>query len=177
MNLAAEFARGMNSPKAPAQLPLRPPGVVSEAKLHSVCPTCQAPCVEACHQRAIFIADGRWGPRWKGTPAIMPTETPCYLCTEMVCISACPNDVLVPTSHGQVRMGRAFVEPPLCSPLAEEGCDACLTLCPLPGALLNEEGKPPMVTTRCVGCGLCVWTCPAKPRAVTVMPLVAPSTR
>lgn len=151
--------------------------MVAEAKVLSTCPSCEAPCVAACHQGSIFIADRRFGPRWEGTPVIVPTETPCYLCTDMVCITACPHGVLGPTPHEEVRMGRALVEPTLCGPLAEEGCERCARVCPLPGVLSQETGSPPAVSPWCVGCGLCVWACPARPRAMTIAPSFAPSTR
>lgn len=167
----------MKTPPALAQPPLRPPGVVAEAEVLSTCPSCEAPCVEACHQGAVFIADEGYGDRWRGTPVILPTKTPCFLCTELVCIAACPHGVLAPIAHEEVRMGRALLEPAHCAPLAEEGCELCVQHCPLPGVMLQEPGKPPTVTPRCVGCGLCVWTCPAKPRAITVAPTFAPATR
>lgn len=175
--LAKEFSRGMRTPPAPPQPPLRPPGVVAEALVQSICPSCEAPCVEACHQGAIFIADRSFGERWAGTPVILPTRTPCYLCTEMVCIEACPGGVLATVAHEEVRMGRALVEPTVCAPLTAEGCDACARLCPLPGVLSKGPGKPPVIANRCAGCGVCAWACPSSPRAITVAPTFAPSTR
>ena len=177
LQLAREFARGMSTPPSPPQPPLRPPGVVAEARLLSTCPTCDAPCVGACHQGSIFIANHRFGPRWEKTPVIMPTETPCYLCTEMVCIEACPHGVLQPTPPEDVRMGRALLEPSLCEPLAAEGCSRCVRLCPLPGVMRQEAGRPPAISPTCVGCGLCAWVCPSKPKAITVAPSFAPATR
>jgi Fe-S-cluster-containing dehydrogenase component len=113
----------------------------------------------------------------RGTPVILPTKTPCYLCTDMVCISACPHGALETIPREQVRMGRAMVEPALCEPMAKEGCESCVSICPLPGVMRQETGKAPSVAPWCVGCGLCVWTCPGEPRAMTVVPSFAPSTR
>lgn len=177
LTLAREFSRGLSTPPSPPQPPLRPPGAVSEAKVLSTCPSCEAPCVVACHQGSILIADDQFGPHRRGTPVIMPTKTPCYLCTDMVCITACPHGVLEPTAREEVCMGRAIVEPTHCAPLAEEGCDLCVSICPLPGVMNQESGRSPTVAPWCVGCGLCVWTCPGKPRAVTVLPVLAPATR
>lgn len=79
---------------------IRPP-VRSMNFLLSSCTRCDK-CIEACPQDALIKADAKTGLAI-GSPHIDPRRTPCFLCTELPCVTACPEGALVwPTrlTHG-----------------------------------------------------------------------------
>jgi len=67
---------------------IRPPGALDELSFLSACTRCDK-CIEACPQDALIKADAKTGLA-VGTPHIDPRRTPCFLCTELPCITACP---------------------------------------------------------------------------------------
>ena len=52
----------------------------------------------------------------------------------------------------------------------EIACTACVDRCPVPGALVSEEGLPRVVPALCTGCGLCQPVCPAPENAIRMVP-------
>jgi electron transport complex protein RnfB len=43
-----------------------------------------------------------------------------------------------------------------------DGCGECIPACPVPGAILGEQGKRHQIDkAKCIGCGLCLDVCPA----------------
>jgi Pyruvate/2-oxoacid:ferredoxin oxidoreductase delta subunit len=68
-------------------------------------------------------------------------------------------------------MGRARVLADAC--YAHQGilCRTCVDECPLEGeAILQDAELRPVVTDRCVGCGVCEARCPAAEPAIRVVP-------
>lgn len=169
---------------------LRPPGALPEFEFITACTRCDK-CLPACPQDAIRKAGA--GSRFAvGTPYIEARAMPCFLCTELPCIPACPEGALVwpkRTIKGvevegprAVRLGLAEVKPSLCltwptEDRAATSCRTCVDRCPYPGEAIRleegREGQPPRPAVDaeiCTGCGLCEFGCPAPKAAIVVRP-------
>jgi ferredoxin-type protein NapG len=157
-------------PKRPAIVPvLRPPGAIDEASFLAGCTRCNE-CMEACPYDAILPAPSRMR-QAAGTPMIDPDVSPCLMCSDAPCVNACEPKVL---SHQASRlMGTARITEQLC--LAHHGttCTVCDERCPVSGAIRCEGGKPMIDESRCTGCGVCRFVCPAPENAILLMPIFA----
>lgn len=147
---------------------VRPPGALPSAQFRAACTRCTA-CQEACPYQSIR----RLGPEWdddSGTPAIIPAESPCYLCADMPCIAACEPRALRPTPPHDVNMGTARLQRDLCYVAQGQPCDYCVTRCPLKGRAIDfaDDGIPQIDDARCAGCGVCAFLCP--PGALAIVP-------
>lgn len=169
---------------------LRPPGALDEFDFLVACTRCDK-CLQACPQGSIFRA----GPQAilaAGTPVIEPRHMPCFLCTELPCVTACPEGALVwprRKAAGQaldgppaVKMGTAHVKPNRCLTYENEGrpaqpCRICVDRCPYPGVAIrmgepaaDGMAHPVVVEEFCTGCGLCSFGCPTPEPAIVVLP-------
>jgi ferredoxin-type protein NapG len=71
----------------------------------------------------------------------------------------------------QADMGRARVNQDRCYAFQGVLCQTCLDACPLQGEAIRQDALlQPVVTERCVGCGLCVQRCPVPESAIRVVP-------
>ncbi|MBQ7609263.1 MAG: 4Fe-4S dicluster domain-containing protein [Desulfovibrionaceae bacterium] len=151
--------------------PLRPPGAVSEKRFLHLCVRC-GQCAAVCPHKSIRLRTGFGLSR--RTPEIDPKEIPCYLC--MKCPPACPTGALDAslTEIPKVAMGQAYILKDRCHNYTDGiMCMTCYDRCPLRGsAVVLDHGLNPAMTTACVGCGVCVYVCPAD--AVTVIPAASP---
>jgi NAD-dependent dihydropyrimidine dehydrogenase PreA subunit len=117
---------------------------------------------------------------------------PCFLCTGLPCVTACPEGALVwpkrqvggQTVEGApaVKMGTARVKKSLCLTYGHgeepgQPCRTCVDRCPYPEVAIRmgsaEEGRPAhpeVVAEACTGCGLCTFGCPAPEPAIIVDP-------
>lgn len=131
---------------------LRPPGAVGEPLFLERCTKCQD-CVKACPPQAIVAHPT------DGTPVLYADQSPCLLCEDFPCITACGTDALVPVEHhNQVRMGLATISHRLCT--AGQGCHACVSKCPTDALAMDFESLClSVVTEACVGCGMCEMIC------------------
>lgn len=168
---------------------VRPPGALDEFEFLTACTRCDK-CIQACPQNAIAKAGGGAG-LGLNTPFLDPRAMPCFLCTELPCIPACPDGALVwPQARrvGEdllegpraVRMGTAKVLEARCLTWArgdEEAlpCRTCVDRCPYPGVAIElrdpEDGTVPhprVLEDFCTGCGLCVFGCPTAKPAIIV---------
>jgi MauM/NapG family ferredoxin protein len=167
---------------------LRPPGALDEFAFLTACTRCDK-CLPACPQDAILKAPGS-ARLALGTPYIEPRTMPCFLCTELPCIAACPEGALVwpkRTIGGAevegpraVRMGTAVVLRERCLTWAggevpAQACRTCVDRCPYPDQAIRleaaEDGGPahPVVDAAiCTGCGLCEFGCPTPKSAIVV---------
>jgi len=163
--VSARWLRRLLGAPAP---PLRPPGALDEEAFAARCIRCGR-CAEVCPYRALRPAGAGLGLE-AGTPEVVAREAPCWLCLR--CPPVCPTGALAPVASArEVRMGRARVAPDRC--YAHQGvlCRTCLDACPLVGeAITQDDELRPVVTDRCVGCGLCEHRCPAGAPAIFVEP-------
>jgi ferredoxin-type protein NapG len=152
------------------ELPLRPPGNLQEYILRDACTRC-GQCVQACPADAIFSLDSTWGAA-QGTPAIDARKQPCVLCDGFQCTQVCPSGALQPLYNvAEIRMGTALVDEARCATYRGQRCDACVTVCPVGGAIFTDaDGHPKVAEHVCVGCGLCVRACPTEPASIVVIP-------
>lgn len=168
-----EDARGPGSQRG-RRLPVlpivRPPGAVEEARFVEACDACGA-CLEACPHDAIRPLDDRHG-AVAGTPTIRGIESPCLMCEDFPCISACDRGALVPEAPR--RIGTAEIRQYDCLAWSGSFCSTCVERCPAPGAIETTMGKPRIVEDACTGCGICQHVCPAPRNAILI---VAPADR
>jgi len=169
---------------------LRPPGALDEFEFLIACTRCDQ-CIQACPQVSIVRA-GATSVLAAGTPMVEPRSMPCFLCTSLPCITACPEGALVWPKRKvgdqelegppAVKMGTARVKPRLCLTYARDGqpaqpCRTCVDRCPYPEVAIRmgatgEDGlsHPEVVADFCTGCGLCTFGCPAPDPAIIVQP-------
>jgi len=169
---------------------LRPPGALEEFDFLIACTRCDK-CIHACPQGSLFRA-GPQAVLAAGTPALDPRTMPCYLCSALPCITACPEGALVwprVRIRGQeqdgpaaVRLGTARVRRGRCLTWPKgdrpaEPCRTCVDRCPYPDVAIRmdapEDGGPahPVVLAEaCTGCGLCTFACPTPEPAIEVEP-------
>lgn len=148
---------------------LRPPGAIDELSFLTKCTRCDL-CMDACPHDAIVKAGTKHGMAVE-TPMIKPADAPCYLCADTPCISACPEETLVPVE--KIKIGTAYVVQNKC--FACNGqvdmCDYCFERCPLKGqAIVMENRQPRVIAEACTGCGICEFFCPAPGNAIRVLP-------
>ena len=169
---------------------LRPPGALDEFGFLLACTRCDK-CLEACPQGSIFKA-GPQAALASGTPTLDPRSMPCFLCTSLPCITACPEGALVwprRRAGGEVlegppavKMGTARVRKNRCLTYPREDhpaqpCRTCVDRCPYPDQAIRMgsagEGAlphPEVIAAFCTGCGLCTFGCPTPEPAITVDP-------
>jgi len=133
---------------------LRPPGAVEEQLFLERCTKCND-CVTACPPGAITAH------QQDGTPVLFADRSPCLLCEDFPCITACGTESLLPVEGiEQVRMGIAAVSHRLCT--AGQGCHACVSKCPTDALVMDFESLRLVVAKEaCVGCGMCEMVCKA----------------
>jgi len=155
---------------------IRPPGAVEESLFLSRCTRCNE-CIKVCPHFCVrgIDSDVEYG---IGTPIIVPEITPCRLCPDLPCISACKDKALMPVDDiKNVRIGVALIDRTNCLDYAGDGtspCRKCYTECPLKEeAIYLEDSRPVIRAERCTGCGICENVCAAitSPSAVRVFPI------
>ncbi|MCB9728978.1 MAG: 4Fe-4S dicluster domain-containing protein [Deltaproteobacteria bacterium] len=150
---------------------VRPPGALPEPRFLQACERCRL-CIDACPENAIFRAGPQFGAGIELTPMMRPDQRPCALCVDVPCAAACPTGALVPLpSADAIQLGLAIVMDNLCLNTRGESCDACLGVCPCPGAIAaGPKGVPRVDADACTGCGLCAHHCRAYPKAIHIRP-------
>ncbi len=145
---------------------LRPPGAIHELSFLLQCTCCDL-CLKACPHGAIVKAESKYGPA-VGTPIIQPSDTPCYLCEGYPCITACPEEALLPVE--KVRMGTAHIILTKCLAYNGQICDYCFDRCPFKReAIVMENRKPRVIEANCTGCGICEYFCPAPGKGIKIL--------
>jgi ferredoxin-type protein NapG len=165
-----------------AEINLRPPGAREEPDFLARCIKC-GQCVEACPFDTLTLATLDAKPA-TGVPFYEPRKTPCYMCEDTPCISACPTDALQPdTPIEQARMGLAvLIDQESCLAFQGLRCEVCYRACPLMGKAIHLEFQPqertgkhafflPVVdSANCTGCGMCEHDCILEKPAIKVLP-------
>ncbi|MBT4127696.1 MAG: hypothetical protein HN885_04185 [Nitrospina sp.] len=154
---------------------LRPPGAVTERQFLQDCTRCDK-CIHACPKDAIVKAPKKFGFLVMGTPYIDPIKNPCVMCDDLPCISACPDNALLPVSSpSEVNMGYAILDKKKCQAYGDTFCQQCIIDCPIPGAITqNKDQQPEFHKNICTGCGVCARSCSTVniPVAVKIKPLM-----
>lgn len=174
-----------------SELLLRPPGALPEADFLKTCIKCGM-CVEHCPYDTLTLAKpGDNKP--VGTPYFTPRDIPCYMCTDIPCVPACPTGALERASVSnkansdtldinEARMGLAVIDEESCIAFWGIQCDACHRACPLIDVAItldfdrNERTgkhaflKPVVHSDACTGCGMCEHACVTKKPAIYVLP-------
>jgi MauM/NapG family ferredoxin protein len=148
---------------------LRPPGAVAEPDFLETCTRC-GDCATACPHNAIREAPARLRDA-QGTPIVDPLASPCLMCEDLPCITACETGALRP--EAPAALGAARISPLDCLNRLSATCSVCIERCPVPGAI-DFVGDVPDVNERlCTGCGICQHVCPAPQNAVLMLPNAA----
>ena len=151
---------------------LRPPGAISEKQFLQSCSRCDE-CIHACPKDAIVRAPKKMGFLVYNTPYIDPMRNPCVMCTDLPCISACPDKALLPVQElTDVNMGYAILDKKKCQAYGETFCQQCVIDCPVPGAITQKNDKPIINKNICTGCGVCMRSCSTVniPLAIKIKP-------
>jgi len=162
---------------------LRPPGAAPREIFNTLCIRC-GKCAKMCPYNAIKMADINYGIA-VGTPYLIVRETPCYLCSDIPCISACPTSALDHSvkKREQINMGIAIItDREACLSLNGIRCEVCYRTCPLIDKAITLKTQPNLRTgrhtifepvihkDRCVGCGQCEHNCVLEKPAIRVFP-------
>lgn len=161
----------------------RPPGAGRDDAFLAACVRCGR-CVQACPYGSVklgSIADGDSA----GSPYLVFREIPCYMCSDLPCVRACPTGALDPSLEAPAAMvlGTAVItDREACLSLNGIRCEICYRVCPLIDRAITLEKHPQKVTHRhtvfepvvhkelCTGCGICENACPLDRTAITVVP-------
>ncbi len=144
---------------------VRPPGAIPESEFLQKCTKCGL-CAEACPNKAIQIADGSEGLLNLGYPYLNVNQRPCVVCEGLPCIQACKDEAMIPIRPDEIFLGKVKIDVNQCNAFQGEECINCEYGCPIPGAIVFEDGKPIVQTQICIGCGVCVFACVEFPSAI-----------
>jgi len=150
---------------------LRPPGALPEVEFLARCYRC-GNCVEVCPAKAIHPMN-RQDIERAGTPYIDPDLAACTLCDQLACMKACPSGALqVMGDKRQIKIGMATVDRYACLRRSSNLCNICLDTCPIGREAIDisDGGELQVNPVACVGCGICQYNCPVRPRAISVKP-------
>lgn len=145
---------------------LRPPGAIAEDAFMAACTKC-GDCATACPHNAIVAASQRLREA-AGSPIIDAFKSPCLMCPDTPCISACPTDALQEVVG--FAMGSAMLQTYNCLAYNRSFCSTCEERCPVPGAITLVDAKPIIHADLCTGCGVCHHVCPAPMNAIMILP-------
>ena len=156
---------------------IRPPFAINELEFLLACTRCDA-CIEACPHDVIFPLTARLGADVVNTPALDLLKKGCHLCEDWPCVNACEVKALVFISDDQetddeIKIGKfasAEINESLCLPFSGPECGACISICPVEGALVLEQEKPIIDQDSCVGCALCREVCIVEEKAISISP-------
>ncbi|MDX1957664.1 MAG: 4Fe-4S dicluster domain-containing protein [Leptospiraceae bacterium] len=144
-----------------------PPGAIKDKKsFEKTCTGC-GDCISACPYDAIFPVYSSKAN--KSFPSIDPNFKPCLLCKDYPCINSCETGALVPLKKKQnPKFGKAKAIFEHCLNSKEEQvCSTCRNVCPIENVVSIKNGKPNF-SNDCIGCGICVASCPSIPKAIIV---------
>jgi ferredoxin len=155
---------------------IRPPGGRPETDMLALCSRC-GQCMKVCPTNVLQPAVAEAGLEGLFTPHMDYAVGFCdWSCNE--CGKVCPTGAIrrltLPAKRTTV-IGRAHIDRNRCIPWADaQTCLVCQELCPVPDkaiSILEETftapdgrrvtlGRPQVVASRCIGCGVCENNCP-----------------
>lgn len=170
---------------------LRPPGALDEFEFLTKCTRCEK-CITACPQETLIKGGAEKG-LGLNAPYFDPRGMPCFLCTDLPCVTACEDEALVwpkrALKSGEaldgaraVKIGTARILTKHCFTYEREeqpaqACRICVDRCPYPGLAIrigeSVDGRiphPEVIDDACTGCGLCVFGCPTAEPAIVIDP-------
>jgi ferredoxin-type protein NapG len=153
---------------------LRPPGAVNEAYFNLLCIRCGI-CLQVCPTKTIVLSGFENGVHAVNTPKINSLIGPCEFyrgqCEEVMrCGKYCPTGALSAIDKMEVKLGEVDFNSRTCWAYEGKECLICAEMCPVPGAITEKDRKPVFHLDKCVGCGTCVYVCPAVPKALALVP-------
>jgi ferredoxin-type protein NapG len=154
---------------------IRPPFAINELEFLLACTRCNA-CIEACPHNVIFPLAARLGADVVNTPALDLLKKGCQLCEDWPCVNACEVNALVFDSDEQItddkiqpnKFANAEINEDICLPFSGPECGACVSVCPVEGALTLVQEKPVITQEVCVGCALCREACVVEEKAIAI---------
>jgi len=169
-----EAAQQANKPKGTARASalnmVRPPGALPDyTEFIDACQKCQK-CAEACPYDVIDFLGVRAG-AGEGTPFINVMVNPCRWCSDFPCIAACESGALsIVKDHAVKPIAKLSLNSEKCLVTSGTICDVCYMQCPPAAkAITTQRLKPSLNHDQCVGCGLCLYHCPAEPTAFSLV--------
>jgi len=171
---------------------IRPPGVTDEGRFLAACVRCGA-CLDVCPTSGLQPTLDEAGLSGFWTPTLVPRMGACaYHCAS--CGRVCPTGAIPHLSLGEKRrqaIGAAVIDRNRCLPWSQgKACVVCQEVCPVPRNAINLSGGklvtqpdgikefivfPSVRADRCIGCGLCEFSCPvAGEAAIVVRPASRP---
>jgi ferredoxin-type protein NapG len=172
-----------SSVKKSASRWVRPPYAIDELSFLLACTRC-GDCIAACPHTVIFALSARVGAQSAGTPALDLLHKGCHLCEDWPCVSACKPgalQIVEPDKNDSEaseqarstlpRLANAAIDEQTCLPYNGPECGACISACPVPGALTLNASKPMINKAVCTGCGLCRESCITEPKAIRITSL------
>jgi len=169
--------------KGLGQHALRPPGALDEQDFLAACVRCGL-CVEACPYDTLKLAKVL-EPVATGTPFFEARSTPCEMCGDIPCQTACPTGAISEEleSINDAKMGIAvLIDQKNCLNFNGLRCDVCYRVCPLIDEAITLEIQrnqrtgmhalfiPTVHPDICTGCGKCEHACVLDVAAIKVVP-------
>jgi len=160
----------------PKRAVVRPPGAINEKDFLRKCTRCGA-CIVACKNMGSGVlvpCTVHDGILMYGTPKLDTSRAYCEIvlgiCEErQPCIEACTYGVLKPVK-GVVKLGHVEWDSTKCIQVKQGGCLVCVEVCPMGAVEVGEDRRPKFDREKCIGCGRCVYACPASPKALRLVP-------
>ncbi len=150
---------------------LRPPGALPEAAFLETCLRC-GNCVDSCPADAIQPLQSDQS-NLAETPYINPDDQPCVVCDSLECMQVCPSGALQKLSVHEIQIGLAEVNYSVCLRSNGVDCLDCVDSCPIgeTAIRLDSEKRVEVLSTGCIGCGVCQYQCPTTPKSIVVRPI------
>lgn len=165
----AEFLDTQIGEHLPAEKTLlRPPGALPETLFLETCLRC-GNCVDSCPADAIQPLQSDQSTLVR-TPHIDPNFQPCVVCDTLECMQVCPSGALQKLSVHEVQIGLAEVNYDVCLRSNGVDCRDCIDYCPIgeQAIRLNVDEQVEVLSSGCIGCGVCQYQCPTTPKSITV---------
>ncbi len=154
---------------------IRPPGARREDILLKNCIKCGA-CMKVCITNGLNPTLFKAGIQGMWTPYLIPKIGHCeYNCN--LCSQVCPTGAIKPVTLSEkknIKIGTAHINKNRCIAYKDaKGCLVCEEVCPVPEKAVKVENiqvqidnevrfvkAPRVVSSLCIGCGICEKNCP-----------------